>query len=193
MVALEMARRLTDSGQEVSLLAFIDTFHPQMAMRKITALSRLGRLLRERGSYVREALERRRVYAQQARDDSAIEGFITRGEPVPFHLRERHLWRNFEKAQGLFRVQPWKGKAVLFRARDLLYYFQGSSGGETYGWDQHILDGVEVVTVPGDHTSLLLGTNAELLVSSLSAAIDRASQPRFDLAVSARVRILEPA
>jgi acyl transferase domain-containing protein/thioesterase domain-containing protein/acyl carrier protein len=183
IVAFEMARRFTALGQDVGLLAFIDTFHPQMAMRDVTVFTRLERLHREGVSYLREALERQRRSAQVSRDDRAIEGFLARGEPIPFHLRDLHLWRNFERAQGLFRMQPWNGKAVLFRAERLAYYFQG--GGPSYGWDRDVLGGVDVVTVPGDHSSLLLGSNAELLVNSLSAAIDRVSESGVEFAARA--------
>jgi acyl transferase domain-containing protein/thioesterase domain-containing protein/acyl carrier protein len=188
IVAFEMARRFTALGQEVGLLAFIDTFHPQMARNDITMLTRLDRLRREGVSYLREALERQRQNAQTARDERAIEAHVARGEPIPFHLRDLQLTRNFEHAQGLFRMQPWQGKAVLFRAEMLASFFQG--GGPTYGWDRDVLGGVDVVTVPGDHSTLLLGSNAELLVKSLSAAIDRVSRPHGDPSASARVRIL---
>jgi thioesterase domain-containing protein len=174
IVAFEMARRLTGLGEEVGLLAFIDTFHPQMPARDITLLSRLERLHREGVGYIREALERQRRDTQVARDDRAIELHVARGESIPFNLRELYLWRNFERAQAAYRPQPWNGHATLFRAEELDYFFRG--GGPTYGWDRDVLGGVDVVTIPGNHSTLLVGANAELLVHSLSAAIDRVSR-----------------
>jgi thioesterase domain-containing protein len=176
IVAFEMARRLTALGLEVGLLAFLDTFHPQMPVRDITLFSRLERLHREGVSYVREALERQRHSAHVARDDREIEALVARGEAIPFNLRELYLWRNFERAQALYRPRPWTGRATLFRAAELDYFFKG--GGPTYGWDRDVLGGVEVITIPGNHSTLLVGANAELLVRSLSAAIDHASGPR---------------
>jgi thioesterase domain-containing protein/aryl carrier-like protein len=182
-VAFEMARRLTDLGEEVGLLAFIDTFHPKMPARDITLLSRLERLHREGVAYIREALERQRRDTQVARDDRAIEQHVARGESIPFNLRELYLWRNFERAQAVYRPQPWNGRATLFRAEELDYFFRG--GGPTYGWDRDVLGGVEVITIPGNHSTLLVGPNAELLVRSLSEAIDRVSRSRPELAVAA--------
>ena len=68
-------RRLTALGQEVGLLAFIDTFHPRMPARDITVLSRLERLHREGFSYIRKALETQRRETQAARDERAIEEY----------------------------------------------------------------------------------------------------------------------
>ncbi len=67
VVAFEMARRLTAMGQQVGLLAFIDTFHPQQSMSEITVLSRLKRLRKEGMAYLREvAFERKRLTEQAA-------------------------------------------------------------------------------------------------------------------------------
>ncbi|HTQ36348.1 MAG TPA: beta-ketoacyl synthase N-terminal-like domain-containing protein [Steroidobacteraceae bacterium] len=176
IVAFEMARQLTALGQEVGLLAFIDTFHPRMRMREDTFFTRLDRLRREGLPYLRGALHRRQLQAQAVREDHAIDGLLARGEPIPSELRGRQLWRNFGRAQELYRIQPWHGKAVLFRARKLSSFMQ--YGDPTYGWSGDVLGGVELIMVPGDHDSLLLGTNAELLVNSLGAAIDRASTSR---------------
>jgi thioesterase domain-containing protein/NAD(P)-dependent dehydrogenase (short-subunit alcohol dehydrogenase family)/acyl carrier protein len=180
IVAFEMARRLTALGQEVGLLAFIDTFHPQMPVRDITIATRFERLLREGVSYLREAIERQRRTAQDARNERAIEDHLSRGETIPFELREIHLWRNFARAQALYHPQPWNGRATLFRAEELDYFFEG--GGATYGWDRDVRGGVDVVTVPGDHSTLLLGPNADVVVRSLSDAIDRVSRSRKELA-----------
>ena len=44
------------------------------------------------------------------------------------------------------------------------------------GGIESVLGGVEIVMVPGDHDTVLLGVNAELLVKPLNRAIDRAVQ-----------------
>jgi acyl transferase domain-containing protein len=182
IVAFEMARRLTALGERVGLLAFLDTFHPQMPVRDITLFSRLERLHREGVSYLREAIERQRRAAQDARDERAIEHHLQAGTGIPFDLRELYLWRNFERAQSKYRPQPWNGRATLFRAEKLDYFFEG--GGPTYGWDRDVLGGVDVITIPGNHSTLVIGPNSELLVKSLSVAIDRVSEWRPELAAA---------
>jgi hypothetical protein len=154
-----------------------------MPVRDVTVFTRLERLHREGVSYLKEALERQRRAAQDARDDRAIKSHLARGEAIPFNLRELHMWRNFERAQARYHPQPWNGSATLYRAEVADYFFQGA--GPTYGWGRDVLGGVEVVVVPGHHSSLLLGPNADLLVGSLSAAIDRVSRSRPELAGAA--------
>jgi thioesterase domain-containing protein/aryl carrier-like protein len=152
LVAFEMARRLTESGERVELLAFIDTFHPEMPLRQFTLRMRVARLRSEGTSYLTGAFRRWRDDAQAARDDRAISDALAAGKPVPFDLRDRQLTRNFERA------------AVY------------ADAGPNYGWDRHVLGGVEVVLVPGNHHTLLLGSNAEPLVQSLRRALADASQ-----------------
>jgi thioesterase domain-containing protein len=57
------------------------------------------------------------------------------------------------------------------RAHDLHFAFQ--SIGETYGWDAVVEDGFELVTVPGDHDTLVLEPNATALVQMIRATLDR--------------------
>jgi len=173
VIAYEIAQRLTALGEKVGLLAFIDTFHPRLAHKNITLFTRLERLQREGVAYVKEAIIRQRRAAQSERDDRAIEGHLERGEPIPFNLRELYLWRLFERAMAQYDLRPYQGTATLFRAAAIDHFFGG--GGESYGWDRDVLGGVNVVQLPGHHSSLLLGTNAELLVRRLNEEIARAT------------------
>ena len=47
VIAFEMARRLEAAGEPIGVLAFIDTFHPQMPVPHINVFTRLERLRRE--------------------------------------------------------------------------------------------------------------------------------------------------
>jgi thioesterase domain-containing protein/acyl carrier protein len=176
LVAFEMAHQLSAAGQEVGLLAFIDTFHPEMTGRDITMASRLERLQQEPVSYIKGIFVRHRQAAQVARDNRTIAEYVGRGEPIPLELRDLHMWNVFARAQSQYVLRPWNGTATLFRAEEIGYFYSG--GGPTYGWNRDVLGGVDVITIPGHHSSLLLGTNAELLVHSLTAAIDRVGRPR---------------
>jgi len=173
IVAFEMARRLSMLGERIGLLAFIDTIHPQMPLTQGTTLSRLGRLRHEGLSYIRGALERSRRRSQQARDEKAIGVLLDAGEPIPIELRELHLLRNFEHAASRYQLQPWNGQATLYRAEQVAHRHQG--GGPAYGWDRDVTGGVTIVTVPGDHDTLLLGANARRIAWSMSSLIEQAS------------------
>lgn len=99
---------------------------------------------------------------------------VANHEPVPFDLRDFHLTGNFERAAARYRPRPWAGRATLFRATqvDPLY----AVGGPSYGWDQDVLGGVEIVLVPGNHDTLLLGANAEPLVNRLREMLATANR-----------------
>jgi len=170
IVAFEMARRLEAAGEPIGVLALLDTFHPQMALPQIDVFTRLERLRREGSSYVRDAIERRRTSMREARDQRVIEKHLEAGEPVPLALRELYLIRTFKRAASRYVPEPWPGKALLFRAEQVDYYYR--AGGPAYGWDKTVLGGVEVIPVPGDHNSIMLGANAARIAHRLGQAID---------------------
>ena len=187
VVAFEMAQRITRAGEEVALLALLDTPNPQMPIRRITPLTRLlgdgfqVRLQRAVSGgvpYIVGAIRRKRDEAREiarvAREEREIDAIRARGETLPLALRGEEMRRNFERAFALYRPKPWPGRAVLFRARDVDFLF--AEGGRAYGWDRHILGGVDVIEVPGNHHTVLLGANAEVLVRSLGRAIEDAQR-----------------
>ncbi len=172
LVAYEMCQRLTKAGEEVGLLGFIDTFHPQMPVRGVTAKVRLERL-REGGiDYLRSAvtgrLERRKV----RQTFGQIDALLARGQPIPSELRELHLTRNFERAAVLYVPRPWDGKATLFRAADVAFIYLDAT--ESYGWSAVIRGGVQVIGVPGNHSNLLLEPNTGIIARALWNALEAA-------------------
>ena len=52
------------------------------------------------------------------------------------------------------------------------------------GWERHILGGIDIVPVPGDHATIVLGRNAEVIGRSLGAAIARAQSPAGEMRVA---------
>ena len=173
-VAFEMAQQLTAAGERVGLLAFIDTFHPQMHVRRVTMSMRFERLRDEGVPYlegaVRGQLERRARRAAQAK----VAALLAAGAPIPPELRDIHLTQAFEVAAAKYRPKPWAGSATLFRAEEVAYVFQG--GGPSYGWGDVVLGGIDIVAVPGNHDTLLLEPSATILVRSLGKALARAQR-----------------
>lgn len=174
VIAFEMARRLEAAGETVGLLALIDTFHPQMRLPEVTVRTRLQRLRGEGMAYLRDAIERRRQARRDARDARRIEAHRQAGEPIPLALRELNLMRHFARAVRGYAPAPWSGQALLFKAEQVDYYYQ--AGGPHYGWDDTIRGGLEVVPIPGDHDSIVVGTNAERIARRLLQAIGDGSE-----------------
>jgi thioesterase domain-containing protein len=175
VIAFEMARRLHASGEAIGVLAFIDTFHPQMPIPAINVRTRVERLRREGSSYIRDGFLRTWKSIRDARAQRRVDDHLAAGEPVPLALRELYLMRSFERAARHYAPPPWSGKALLFKAEQVDYYHRG--GGPTYGWDATILGGLEIVPVPGDHHSIMLGANAARIAQRLGQAIADVSTP----------------
>jgi thioesterase domain-containing protein len=169
LVALEMAQRVAKLGERVDLVAFIDTFHPQMPIRSVTMARRLERLRDERLDYFRAAYQSRKERYEYGTRIRQLDEHLARGGVVPPELREADLTRAFERAHHGYVPGPWSGPATLFRAEEVAYIYQGA--GPTYGWDA-LIPKLDVVRVPGNHQNLLLEPNASILVRSLGVALD---------------------
>lgn len=80
-------------------------------------------------------------------------------------------------ALRLYRFQPYGGKITLFRAEDsgsstkileLQQAFEEAAQTADYGWTNLGLGGLDVITVPGTHDSLLSEPHVELLARELT-------------------------
>ncbi len=171
LVALEIARLMTDAGHAVNLLALIDTLHPAVPVRKMTLARYVQRILDEGPAYLRQAVGGRMTKRRSKRDLAEIRSLLANGQPIPPDLREIHLIRSFEEAVARYRPRPWKGSAILFRVEQLDYIHRDAP--EAYGWDEVISD-VTVNRVPGTHANLLLGLEAASLIDALGLAIEGA-------------------
>jgi thioesterase domain-containing protein len=173
VVAFEMAQQLKALGEEVPLLVFFDTYHPQMPIRAVSLGRKLMRLRKDGLKYVKETALDRLDRARAVRERLQIKLCVLGGRTVPHALRDRHLTESFGLAARRYRPQPWQGKAILFRAESVPFVFSG--GGPYYGWDSVVLGGVKTVMIPGNHDTLLLGANAKVLMGPLNAALDQAN------------------
>jgi acyl transferase domain-containing protein/thioesterase domain-containing protein/acyl carrier protein len=175
VVAFEMAQRLTAMGEEVPLLVFFDTYHPQMPIRTVSVGRILSRLRKEGLSYIKEIARNRRDRARAMSERLQIKLSILAGRPVQPALRDRQLTDNFGRAAARYQPKPWRGRAILFRAESVPFIYSG--GGPNYGWDGVVMEGLETVMIPGNHDTLLLGPNAKVLMAPLNAALEKANLP----------------
>jgi acyl transferase domain-containing protein/thioesterase domain-containing protein/aryl carrier-like protein len=175
IVAFEMARQLTQMGEDVELLALIDTFHPEMPIRKLTFAMRIERVRDEGVAYLRGAVAGRFGRRRARLALAEAEGHRARGEPIPPELRDVYLTASFERMGARYRPLPWRGRAVLFRADEVEYIY--GDAGPAYGWDEVISD-LEIARVPGNHSNLLLEPHASILTSALGRAVQAAARRR---------------
>ncbi|MFA5956079.1 SDR family NAD(P)-dependent oxidoreductase [Hyphomicrobium sp.] len=172
VVAFEMARQLTELGEDVPLVVFFDTYHPQMPIQSVDFRRRVSRLRHEGLSYLRHVAKVRRDWLREVYERRQIEKCLRQAKIVPFELRDRQLTDNFGRAAFQYSPQPWSGRAILFRAASANYIFSG--GGLSYGWDKVIMGGIKTVVISGDHNTLLLGPNSLELMGHLNKALEKA-------------------
>jgi thioesterase domain-containing protein len=170
LVAFEMAHQITDSGGSVALVVLLDTFPPTIPDRDITVGMRLRRLREERMGYLRWVFVRRLDARREAKLLAKARAITARGGTVPVEMRDVHVQQSFIAAASQYVLRPWSGHVVLMRADSPNLMFEHL--GATYGWDEVIEGGFELVQVPGDHDTLVLEPNATTLVQKLRATLD---------------------
>jgi thioesterase domain-containing protein/acyl carrier protein len=173
LVAFEMARLLTGAGHDVKLLALIDTFHPLISPRPMTLRARAARLREEKLAYVAEVMARPRERLRKQTSLRRIDDHRSRGQALPLELRELHMTHHFDSAASRYRPKPWSGQVTLFRATEVAHIYRHA--GAYCGWEHCVLGGLEVVSVGGNHATIVLGSNAAILACMLRARIARAT------------------
>ncbi len=151
LVAFEMARQLQDSGQEVDLVAVIDTPSPAAEPRPPATDDEL-----EAGFAEDLARLLGRDLATVAIRPEDLEGL----RPL-FAIFAANL-----QASRAYVSRPYAGKVALYLAEKTVE----ALGPEMLaGW--RALAGTEAATLPGDHYSLLLGPEAGRLAEELNARL----------------------
>ncbi|HTG31557.1 MAG TPA: amino acid adenylation domain-containing protein [Thermoanaerobaculia bacterium] len=194
VVAFEMARQLTGAGEEVALLALLDTAVPpgNEAAEVDTAaivVDFLRYLAREQGRTLdleAEALRGLPIDGQLARGLELLGSLEALGPGVDIPLlRDLALgWSSRATAAERYRVSTYPGRITLLRAssvdsaalRELAPQRRRIFEDPTLGWDTVTAGGVEVHPVPGSHQTIIEAPHVETLAKILGACIARAER-----------------
>ena len=179
LTAYEIAQQLTAEGEEVAVLALLDTPLPVRASlsRRDKALIKLNEIRRKGPRYLIEWARNRWAWEMQKR----------RGETpqdAANAFNNAKIEAAFLRAASAYRLKPWDGPMTLYRPP--LDRHWAVSGGQFVsaateyviadngwtGWAPR----VEVIEVPGDHDSMVLVPNVRTLAQELKATIDRAER-----------------
>ncbi|MBE7941751.1 MULTISPECIES: type I polyketide synthase [Ramlibacter] len=175
VIALEMAQRLRERGEAVSLLAMIDTLAPTAARRRAPAWRKLWLM---RHWSLRFALDwparRRAGRLADAQYAQALER-LARGEKLPPELLEFHLFRNFVAAQSRYTPERYAGDVVLFRASQADTQYLGA--GDALGWEAHVQGTLRVYRVPGSHFTMMSEPGVSVLVERLREVLGLPTPP----------------
>jgi amino acid adenylation domain-containing protein len=196
-VAFEMARQLTGAGEEVALLALLDTeLPPGDETAEFDTAAMIATILRQRArehgqplEIDAEALRALALDDQLARALEILRGLGALAAEIDLPLLRSLVlgYCSRETALERYRAPLWPGRITLLRARDV----DPASVREmtprrrqilddpTLGWATVAAGGVEVHAVPGYHHSILQGPNLETLAETLRACIAGPRQPQL--------------
>jgi amino acid adenylation domain-containing protein len=181
-VAYEMARQLAASGETVGLLALLDTYarpdsitRAQIIRDYVIMLGRRSRwhmehLLKlstsERIEYIRTSITnfKRKIWNRYWEVTFDRE---PRAQPTMTDALRDVTEGNYVAARK-FRAHPYSGSVTLFRAE-----YQGLEGlsDPVEEWKSLATGGVHVITVPGDHVTMLNEPNVGVLAKRLDECL----------------------
>jgi acetoacetyl-CoA synthetase len=185
LVAYEMAVQLTAAGEQVPLLAIFDTANPSFyralpkrtrwkmrAIHVAQVIDGYVQLLATR-NFERIAFRIKDTgenYARKAR--SMARRLLGRVSDAPVRKSIEDFLSEFAIIASRYVPPPLAAGTVLFYAEQRGWEYRGNP---TLGWDRLIRGGVTVRYVPGDHESLMLPPNADVLAQTFVDAVREAA------------------
>ena len=175
ITAYEMAQQLRAQGEEVAVLAMLDTPLPVRPSLSAVdkALIKIAEVRRKGPGYLLEWARARREWQQSQREGAASTEVGT-GEFNNEKIRDAFL-----TAVGAYQTPTWDGPMTLFRP-PMDFHWQVSKGAwvtsekeylfEDNDWRRYVPH-LDVVEVPGDHESMVLAPNVTVLAQELSEII----------------------
>jgi len=165
LIAFEMARQLQADGQEVGVLALLDTYPGKPKTHKMLLSTLLTLPFDEQLKYVTH------------RGKRIHKGIKRRFEFLFLPRPLKEVRRVFSIAEEKYRPQVYFGSATWFRATE-----KGLRGADnpTDDWSKWVTGGVEVHDIVGDHGSILKEPDVSSLAEALRECLNRAEQERSE-------------
>ncbi|MAT96289.1 MAG: hypothetical protein CL608_04030 [Anaerolineaceae bacterium] len=191
-VAFEIAQQLHAQGQEVALVALLDTHNPEFARRRNNVLAMaegqedetavsseeapefseglLNKLrLLKRWAILRYKLAR--MDLQKYKLFWRVRRLLRAGETLPQSLISPFLWKSHIDLVNKHQPKPYSGRVTLFRASETE---AGNPSGEGIGWAPLAQGGLEIHVIHGTHNIVKEPYVAEL-AQLLKMSIDKAT------------------
>lgn len=165
LIAFEMARQLQADGQEVGVLALLDTYPGKPKSTKLLLSTLLTLPLAEQLDYLAQRAKRIR------------RGIKRRFEFLFLPRPLKEVRRVFAVAEEKFKPQVYFGSATWFRATE-----KGLRGVDnpTDDWSKWVTGGVEVHEILGDHGSILKEPDVRYLAESLRSVLNKSEEERAE-------------
>ncbi|NEP63671.1 MAG: amino acid adenylation domain-containing protein, partial [Symploca sp. SIO2G7] len=172
IIAWEMAQQLQEAGQEVALLALIDSYAPStMAELKIDKASLAHSLAEDLGGLFGTELPLAQLNLEQLQPEEQLQRIFTAAKhlnllPPEVDMEQmHHLFQVFQAnrvAIANYQPQPYSGKVALFCA---------SASAEDRGWSSLSTGELETYTIPGDHYSITQEPDIACLLNKLAVGL----------------------
>ncbi len=175
----EVAQQLEAAGEDVALLAMLDTPLPVRPglSRRDKALIKIQELRTKGLAYLGEWLANRVAWEMSKRQTPASEDGAAQ-------FNNAKIEQAFREAVGAYQVKDWDGNLVLFRP-PLDRHWKVSGGRFVSSEREYVLEdndwtrfapNLTVIEVPGDHDSMVLAPNVRVLGARLRDQIAEAEQ-----------------
>jgi acyl transferase domain-containing protein/thioesterase domain-containing protein len=176
ITAYEMARQLRAAGEEIAVLALLDTPLPVRPSLSTPdkAMIKLAEIRAKGPRYLLEWARARIAWEQTRRQEKPADGAA--------QFNNTRIEAAFLRAVAAYVTPRWEGPLTLLRpVLDRRYRVTGDnwvSSAREYvfpdnDWTRHA-PYVRVIEVPGDHDSMVLTPNVVVMASELSEIIDEA-------------------
>jgi thioesterase domain-containing protein len=164
-VAFEMARQLKAKGEEVALLALLDTF-PGKYEPATSLLLKLGKMpVREQFDYIQ------RKTGQYARN------WKRRIDRIFLPQALKNVRRGIHEAGTHYSPEPYSGEITLFRASEKS--LRGVNDAYA-GWRDLAEGRLDVVEIPGGHVSMMSEPQVVALAEQLKARLETAQAAQLE-------------
>jgi thioesterase domain-containing protein len=175
LLMLEIAQRLSQRGEKVDLLAMLDSYPYKRYLPLGQRMRLMARLARRRASDLRRAPMRQVLSGIAHRWKNRLHIFGDHEGPssrpstgVLFAEAAERVRDKEELAWTRYRPRSYHGEINFVRAEILSYFPEDP----VPVW-AHLVDGLEVETVPGDHVGMI-ATHSANLAAVLTRYLDKA-------------------
>lgn len=199
ITAYEMAQQLLEAGQEVALLAMLDSSVPHPPVLSVNERARiLWQRVHRRGWPAVSDWARDKLRYELKRIQKRRHGEGHRPQPTEF--RSEEIGAAFRRALERYTVRPYPGVVTLFRPRlEIVHVLKAGRVTNAKrefvlpdnGWAAHA-GRLDVIEVPGNHDSMVLEPNVRVLAARLQKCI-QALEPGARRAETARVDLVTSA
>jgi thioesterase domain-containing protein len=170
-VAFEMARQLRAKGEEVALLALLDTF-PGKYEPAASLLLKLGKMpAREQFDYI------------QRKTSAYARNWKRRIDRMFLPQALKNVRRGIHLAGTQYSPKSYSGDIALFRASEKSLRGVNNSFA---GWRELAGGKLEVVEIPGGHVSMLSEPQVAVLAEQLKARLEAAHAAQLETQLCAR-------